>query len=337
MLQLDGSRGEGGGQVVRSALALAIITGTPFRMEKIRAGRSKGGLLRQHLTAVQAAARISNAQVSGAQLGSSVLTFAPQAAVAGEYHFAIGSAGSTTLVLQTVLLPLVLAGGRSRVTLEGGTHNPFAPPFEFLVESYLRLLNRMGPQVTARLERPGFFPAGGGRLEVTIEPGALRGIELLERGALRRRSAKVLLAHLPRHIAERELRVLGEQLGLGPEALQLVETPQSIGPGNAVLVEFAHEQVTEVFTALGQVGRPAEAVAGAAVDAAQRYAAGAAPVGPYLTDQLMLPLALAGAGAFRSTGMTPHAWTHLELIGRFLERRSRVEPLAGGEVLVAFG
>src|SRR5512138_2046230 len=163
MITIDGSQGEGGGQILRSALALSLVTGKPFRIENIRARRQKPGLMRQHLTAVNAAVEIGAAHVSGNTVGSSELTFAPTALRSGEYHFVVGTAGSCTLVLQTVLPALIIAEGSSEIRLEGGTHNPAAPPFDFLAGAFLPLLNRMGPDVRAALERPGFYPAGGGR------------------------------------------------------------------------------------------------------------------------------------------------------------------------------
>src|SRR5690349_406818 len=158
MILIDGSSGEGGGQILRSALALSILTRTPFKMERIRAGRDKPGLLRQHLTAVNAAQEVSSADVTGAELGSRDLTFKPRTVQGGDRSFSIGSAGSTTLVLQTILPALLRASGPSTITIEGGTHNPAAPPFEFLARAYLPLLARMGAKVELTLDQPGFFP-----------------------------------------------------------------------------------------------------------------------------------------------------------------------------------
>src|SRR3954466_3092396 len=170
MITIDGAAGEGGGQILRTSLGLSLVTGQPFRIVNIRAGRKKPGLLRQHLTAVQAATQIGDAVTDGLEMGSLEVVFRPERVRSGEYRFAVGTAGSTTLVLQTVLPALMLAGKPSRLVLEGGTHNPFAPPFDFLVQTYLPLLARFGPQVEAKLLRPGFFPAGGGRLEIDIQP-----------------------------------------------------------------------------------------------------------------------------------------------------------------------
>ena len=203
MLTIDGSFGEGGGQILRTALALSLVTGKPFRIDNIRAGRKNPGLLRQHLTAVNAATEISQAEVTGAGIGSRELTFAPGSVESGDYAFAVGTAGSTTLVLQTVLPALLIADGKSQLILEGGTHNPFAPPFDFLEQAFLPLVNRMGPRVTAELERPGFYPAGGGRMRVTIEPaGELKKhLDIPSRGEVRGRRAKAVVANLPISIA----------------------------------------------------------------------------------------------------------------------------------------
>ncbi len=173
MIHIDGAQGEGGGQILRSSLALAMVTGCGLTMERVRAGREKPGLMRQHLTAVRAAKEICGATVTGDAIGSSTLTFIPGSVRPGDYTFSVGTAGSATLVLQTVLPPLFIASGPSRLVLEGGTHNPWAPPFDFLQRAFLPLVNRMGPRVTATLERYGFYPAGGGRFVVEIEPARI--------------------------------------------------------------------------------------------------------------------------------------------------------------------
>lgn len=320
MLTIDGSVGEGGGQVLRTSLALAMVTGRAVRLHQIRARRAKPGLRRQHLVAVRAAAKLCNAVVQGAELGSRELTFEPRAVVPGEYQFDIGSAGSTTLVLHTLLPPLVTAAGPSRVVLEGGTHNPLAPPFEQFVESFLPLISRLGPRVTARLERHGFFPAGGGRIVVDIEPVArLTGLELRERGPLRRRWVQALVARLPRHIADRELAVVARRLGLAESEQRVIEIFDSRGPGNALLVGLESEGVTVVFSAIGRKGLPAEAVADDAAQQALTYLDAQVPVDEHLADQLLVPLALAGQGVFRTNTLSGHLLTQIELIPQFLD------------------
>ena len=330
MLVIDGSAGEGGGQILRTSLALSLVTGVPFRIEAIRAGRKKPGLLRQHLTAVQAAAEISGARMEGADMGSRALTFSPRAVEPGEYGFSIGTAGSATLVLQTVLPALVTASKPSRITLEGGTHNPAAPPFEFLERAFFPILNRMGPAVRGDLERHGFYPAGGGRLTVSIEPvSRLRGFEMHERGASTVRRATAIVAHLPEQIAQRELEVVARRLSWTGESLHTKVVSDSHGPGNILLLEIGSEHSHEVIAAFGARGITAEAVAENAVRDARRYLASEAPIGSYLADQILLPLALAGEGSYRTVTPSRHLRTNAAVIETFLPGRIRMEPVAG--------
>src|SRR6266481_5961180 len=208
MITIDGSQGEGGGQILRTSLALSLVTGQPFRMERIRAKRQKPGLLKQHLTGVEAAKTVGCAEVNGASLGSQTVVFVPGQVTPGNYRFAVGTAGSATLVLQTILPALLTASGPSTLTLEGGTHNPLAPPFDFLGRCFMPLIRRMGPSVELELKRPGFFPAGGGRFHARIEPvKQLSRLVLLDRGAICGRRARVWLSKLSPEVAERELAV----------------------------------------------------------------------------------------------------------------------------------
>jgi len=326
MITIDGSAGEGGGQILRTSLALSLVTGAPFRIEKIRAGREKPGLLRQHLTAVNAAAQIGQAKVEGAALKSCELSFEPGKILPGEHRFAVGTAGSTTLVLQTVLPALLTASATSTLFLEGGTHNPFAPPFDFFEKAFLPLIRRMGPGVHAFLEQPGFYPAGGGRIRVLVEPcAALSRLDLPHRGEVRRRLARALVAGLPRNIGDREVKAVRDLLGWERGSLRVEEVPNPAGPGNVLTLEIGSEQVTEVFTGFGQRGVRAEAVAAEAVDEARRYLASSAPVGVHLADQLLLPMALAGGGSFRTVAPSRHTITNLEVLKQFLELAVRVE------------
>jgi RNA 3'-terminal phosphate cyclase (ATP) len=320
MLTIDGSTGEGGGQIFRTSLALSLVTGTPFRIHHIRQARAKPGLRPQHLAALDAAATIGEADVDGGAVGAQEIVFRPRRVRAGTYHFDVGTAGSTGLVLQTVLLPLVMTRAPSSVTLEGGTHNTHAPPFDFLAAAFLPLVRRMGAGVDAELERPGFYPAGGGRVHVEITEGpALSPLSLLQRGATRRRLARAMVSRLPRQIADRELAVIRSRLGWEPDALQTVLVSDATGPGNIVLLSIESEHVTEVFTGFGERGVRAETVAEGAADEALRYESAGVPVGPYLADQLLLPLALAGGGVFRTVPLSLHATTNFEVIRLFLD------------------
>lgn len=319
MLEIDGSMGEGGGQILRTALSLSLYLQRPFRLSNIRIARRNPGLQRQHLAAVQAAALISRAEVTGADLGSTELCFTPRGLIAGKYRFDIGSAGSTTLLLQALLLPLLLAEAPSQLNLIGGTHNPMAPTFEFLQQAYLPLLARMGGHVALQLLSPGFYPVGGGELAVRIRPvSRLLPLQLAERGAIRDIRAVSLLSRLPEHIAERELKVVAEGLGLAPQALQVERTELARCPGNAVQVWVRSEACTELFSAIGQRGVPAEVVADGLVQQVRRYLAADVPVGPHLADQLLLPLAIAGGGSFVTLEPDRHTPTNIAVIRRFL-------------------
>lgn len=332
MLIIDGSQGEGGGQILRSSLALSLVSGQPFRIVHIRSGRKMPGLMRQHLTAVEAAVAVGRARVEGAHIGSQQLTFHPQGIAGGEYHFSVGTAGSCTLVLQTVLPALLTASVPSQLVLEGGTHNPFAPPFDFLARSFLPLIGRMGPQISARLLRSGFYPAGGGKFTVSIAPvPKLFPFDLMQRGAILQRSARATVARLPRSIAERELKVVRAGLGWDAQCCSVEEDTSSHGPGNVLCIEIAGEQVTEVFTGFGELGVSAETVAKRAVREAQEYLAAGVPVGCHLADQLLLPMALAGGGRFRTLAPTRHATTNAEVIRKFLPVEVTMRELAAND------
>jgi RNA 3'-terminal phosphate cyclase (ATP) len=319
LLTIDGTLGEGGGQILRTSLALSLCLGKPFRMTRVRAHRKKPGLQPQHLAAVKAAAEIGAAEVEGDVLGSGELTFAPQAVQPGHYRFATGTAGSATLVLQTVLPALLTAGRPSRLELSGGTHNPLAPSFDFLELAYLPLINRMGPRVTARLRQPGFYPVGGGVMEVEIEPAArLAPLQLDERGEILEQTACALVSRLPLHIAQRELDVIGTQLGLPAENLEAREITTASGPGNVVTVVIRSRYVTEVFAGFGMRGIRAEKVAAQVVERVRRYLAAGVPVGEQLADQLLLPLALAGGGSYVTLTPSRHTTTNGDVIRQFM-------------------
>jgi RNA 3'-terminal phosphate cyclase (ATP) len=234
----------------------------------------------------------------------------------------VGTAGSGTLVFQTVLPALMLASEPSRVVIEGGTHNTAAPPFDFLARTFLPLLERMGPKVLLQFERYGFYPAGGGRFCAEIHPvKALKGLQIGERGEITLRRAIGVVANLPRHIAQRELETVGKMLNWGPECFSVEESRNSAGPGNIVMIEIGSSEITEIFSAFGQVGLSAEKVASIAARDAREYLVSRAAAGEHLTDQLLLPLALAGAGFFTAEKINMHARTNMAVISEFLAVR----------------
>ncbi|MCR9140921.1 MAG: RNA 3'-terminal phosphate cyclase [bacterium] len=374
-ITIDGGAGEGGGQILRTSLALSLVTNRPLKIERIRAGRSKPGLLRQHLTAVRAAARIGGAGVRGDEIGSGELEFVPgerepgsqapdneskklaknknesgeRAADASgaresddELQFAVGSAGSATLVLQTIL-PVLFAPRFRRSIFErfrrlrfiGGTHNAFAPPFEFLEASYLPLVMRMpGAQAVpvVKLIRPGFYPAGGGEIEfVLADRDVVKGesaapvFDLSERGELQGLAARVISSNLARHVAERERETIQAHPAWGGADIAVENIRGGVGPGNVVLLLARYANVTEVFVEFGRQGLRAEKVAGQALAAAEGYLAGRGAAGEYLADQLLLPLALFGGGRFSTGRPSLHTITNIDVIRKFLEIEIRCE------------
>jgi RNA 3'-terminal phosphate cyclase (ATP) len=376
-VEIDGAHGEGGGQILRTSLALSMITGRPLRMRQIRAGRAKPGLRRQHLACVQAAARLCSAYVTGDRVGSQELTFEPGPIAGGpdaagpppragpEERLAedrargeidlvvdIGTAGSTSLVVQTILVPAIAAGIALTARVLGGTHNPMAPPFDFLERVFVPHLRAMGADVTITLDRHGFAVGGGapgkvdwhddetpnrGQLTVTVGAGgALRPIELLTAGAITARRATAILARLPTHIGERELGVVRERLGFTAEDCRVLEIAGAGGPANLLLIEVEREGGRELVTRFGERGLRAEVVADRACAELDAFLRADVPVGEHLADQLLLPLAIAGGGRFRCAPLSSHAVTNIATIRRFLDVPIRVDP-DGDAVIVAIG
>jgi RNA 3'-terminal phosphate cyclase (ATP) len=339
IIELDGGVGEGGGQILRTALTLSMIAGRAFRIANIRANRPKPGLLRQHLTAVRAAAEVSDAVVEGAELGARSLTFSPGVLRGGDYTFSIGSAGSAMLVLQTVLPALLFADAPSALVIEGGTHNGMAPPFEFIERTYLPLLAKMGAQANVSLERCGFYPAGGGRMRARIAPLAgktFTPISFSVRGAAQIHFAESLIAGIPGHVAERELEAIGSAFGWSGAQLRFRGLDHNQGPGNAVLITLAFEHVCEVVMALGEKNVSAEAVAERAIRLAQTYFASSAFASEYLADQLMIPVALAGEGSYTAMCASEHARTNAAVIEAFLPVKIEAKQVNDTHVLFSF-
>lgn len=325
MIEIDGSVGEGGGQIVRTSVGLSLSTGQPVRVKNVRARRKNPGLQKQHVTALNAAAAVSNASVSGAILHSTEFEFNPGKVQAGQYNFSVGTAGSTTLILQTILPALMIAEGSSEIHFEGGTHNPLAPPVDFLQKTYLPIISQMGPRVDLRFEQYGFYPAGGGRWSIKIEPSnGLKQHDFVDRGAMMNLRSRILIAQLPEHIAMRELTTL-VQAGIGKDHFEITRVDESNGPGNVVMIESISEKITEVFTGFGEQGLPAESVAEHAIREWKRYSNSNVFAGEHLADQLLVPMALAKGGSFTTLPLSGHAITNMDTIRHFLDVDFRTE------------
>jgi RNA 3'-terminal phosphate cyclase (ATP) len=333
LLELDGSIGEGGGQILRTSLALSLVAGRPFHLRKIRPGR-RPGLQPQHLASVRAASAVGMAQTHGAALDSTDLVFEPGQVAPGKYRFAIGTAGATGLVLQTVYLPIALrAGAPSELTLVGGTHVPASPCFHFLDVTWRRYLELLGMGIQLRLVRPGFYPRGGGLVQARVQPCShLRAIHLAERGAVTVATGFSAVPGLPMHIARRQTRQAASRLEQAGLRVELEEQTWAGGPGSVLAVVLETKPVPVLFFGLGARGKPAERVADEAVDQALAYLRAApAAVDAHSADQLVLPLALAeGPSTFGVAEVTLHLLTNVAVIRRFLERDIICEGNKGG-------
>lgn len=319
-IEIDGAQGEGGGQVLRTSLTLATCTGQDIIVKNIRAGRSRPGLLRQHLCAVRSAAAISNATVSGDELASQRVTFSPGAIKAGEYEFKIGSAGSTTLLMQTVMPALLRAEGESRIRLEGGTHNGSAPSVDFVEQAYLPTLARAGVEIRSRLITHGFYPNGGGTWEIAVRPWrSPKPVVLCDRGDFVERRAVIKSSAIDDHIAEREVKRVTVKMQW-PAAETEIQRVVSPGPGNIVSLRLRYEHATAIFEAVGALGISAERVAGRAISAAKRYQNGTYPVTDHLADQLLVPMVLGRGGEFVTGQLSEHMRTNIAVIEQIIGR-----------------
>jgi len=328
-ITVDGALGEGGGQVLRTSLTCALLTGTPVRVVNIRAGRPRPGLRPQHLAAVRAAAEISNARVEGARVGSREIAFWPDTVRPGRYRWDIGTAGAVTLVLQTVALPLALAGGKSRVTIRGGTHVPWSPTWAYVERQWAPFMKRLGLSMRLRLKRAGFYPHGGGEAEVYLEPATrpLHALNAPEGGMLERVEGTVYIANLPDHVARRQkLTALAALRHYSRQAKVTVRRLEAPSPGTLTLVEAHKAHGSGCYTALGERGKRAEVVAHEAVELLHAYVDSSATVDRYLADQLLLPLALADApSTFSTECVTSHLLTNARLVARLLSAEIHVE------------
>ncbi len=329
MVEIDGSLGEGGGQVIRSSLTLAVMTGQPVHITHIRSRRARTGLQPQHLMAVRAAAQISGAEVEGAAIGSSELTFRPNGIYGGNYRFDIGTAGATSLVVQTVFLPLAvrnsvalrnLVSEPSEVMVIGGTHVPHSPAFHYLSLNWLPVLRDLGCDVDLDMLLAGFYPQGQGQVRATFRPVArLSPLDLPERGALRAIRGISAVANLDMSIAERQQQTALQRLKGRANRLdiELVDMPaRTKGTMLLLLAEFRHS--TACYFSLGALGKRAEQVADEACLWLEKFLDSTGSTDEYLADQLLLPLAFAdGDSRFRTALVTDHLRTNAAVIEAF--------------------
>jgi RNA 3'-terminal phosphate cyclase (ATP) len=336
IVRIDGSYGEGGGQILRTSLALSCVLGRPFEIVNIRKSRRKPGLQPQHLTAVKAAETISRAKVTGAELSSMRLSFYPRAIPGGgEYHFDVsekkGSAGSTSLVLQTVLLPLARAQQKSRITVIGGTHVPWSPPFHYLRQVFLPLLGSLGVFAEIEIQKWGWYPMGGGIITAQLQPAqVLAPVSLIHRGSLVRITGVSAASNLPKEIPVRQQqRALKRLSARGIDArIDLVDAP-STGKGTFLLLIAEFGNITVGFGSLGEIGKRAEQVADEACDDLLAYTDTNGVLDPCLADQIIPWLALAGGkSSFTTSRITRHLLTNLWIVQQFLDLDIQV---TGGE------
>lgn len=327
MIDIDGAMGEGGGQVLRSCLSLSLVTGQAFEISNIRLGRKKPGLRAQHLASVEIAASVGRAIVEGAELNSTSLLFSPKSIKPGNYSCDIGTAGSTSLVLQTVCLPLSLSSIPSTLNISGGTHAPLAPSFDFLKQHWAYYLKILGFRISLDLEKAGFFPQGGGKIRATIKPlKSVAALNLMERGSLKQIRGLSAIANLDRRIAERQrdqvIRQLGQRYPIND--IRIVHLPSKYkGTTLCLVCEFEHSQCC--YFSLGALGKPAEKVADEVCEQIEFLLSSEATLDEYLSDQLLLPLTFAKSQSTYSTAMvTSHMLTNAEVIQSFLPTKINI-------------
>jgi len=339
MVSIDGNMGEGGGQILRTCLSLSLITGKPFKISNIRSGRSKPGLLAQHLSAVLLSQKVSRAQVNGAKLGSQTLTFYPGEIQSGKFQSEIGTAGSTSLVLQTVYLPLSFSDNPSRIRISGGTHVPFAPTFDWLKLHWIIFLEKIGLDVELEFFGAGFYPQGGGEIHAQINPVSMaKGLELSKRGTLKQIRGISAVANLDRKIAERQrervIRRLGSKFPLND--IRIKKLPSKF-KGTSILLVCEFENSQCCYTALGALGKPAEQVADEACDKVEQFLDAGCSIDEYTADQLVLPLSLAKSDStFTISIITDHLLTNVQVINEFIQPNIEIRGNVGspGEILI---
>jgi RNA 3'-terminal phosphate cyclase (ATP) len=338
VIDIDGSYGEGGGQLVRTAVALAAITGKAVRIRDIRAKRKQPGLAAQHLAALRAVAALADAQSSGLELRSRTIEFAPQALRGGEFRCDVGTAGSITLVLQALLPVMIAAGRQCEVTVAGGTDVRAAPPLDYFRAVLLALLQRMGARVQLAIERRGYYPRGGGEVTLAVAPGALRPLVAEHPGSIREIAGLAHAGNLPLHIAQRMraavLARLDERLRRDAAvATEVLGAEEAVGQGGAIVAWVRTEHTVLGAGRVAERGVRAETLGDAVGASLAADIAAGATLDEHAADQLLIYLALARGGAFLTRAVSSHAQTAMWLIEQFLPVRFAVSS-AGGPMRV---
>lgn len=318
---IDGSYGEGGGQILRTALTLSAILGRPVEIVKIRAGRKNPGLQAQHLACVRALVELTAAEVQGAELGSTFLYFKPGPISGGEYRFDVGTAGAVSLVFQTIFAPLACARMPSALTMTGGTHVPWSPPAPYMSEVFLPIAGQMGLSASWQVQRPGFYPRGGGVVRAVVQPSTrLTPVDLSERGELVAIRGHSTVARLPRRIAERQAVHVQRRLEDAGYAAEIeVQELDAACPGDSLFLWAEFVRSRAGFGALGERGKPAERVADEAVEALLEFLAGDFATDSHMADQLAILMALApGRSVVTTARVSQHLLTNLWTIQQYL-------------------
>ena len=331
-LKIDGSMGHGGGQILRSSLALSCILGIPFEMTDIRKGRPQPGLRRQHLCGVKACAEICGAQIEGAELGSDALSFVPKKIKSGSYHFAVGSGGSVTLVLQSVLLPLAVQKLPSQLIVDGGTYCPHAPAGEFFAESLVTRMNRMGYSIEANIEKFGFYQAGGGQIFVACNSSTqFRPIDWIGREKQRNCTVQLITSHFPEKTTLKIRKLITKEFV--PYEMEIIEKTTIEEPGAAVIVKTGCAEYPLIFSDIAAYGYSSEALANNLGKQLRNFFAAEVPIEAHLADQLILPLGFAAGGKFLTSHLSEHLESCCHTFELFTGKKVGLEK-AGKELLV---
>lgn len=333
MIEINGATGEGGGQIVRTSLALALITGQEFTIRSVRANRARSGLRPQHLAAVELAARISNARVEGVGLDAAAFSFFPGEIRAGNYRHKIPTAGSAVLLLQTVALPLISRASKSTLNLTGGTHVPFSPAYPYIEHTWKNYLTMLGLRMKMDLDLAGYYPLGGGEIRCQLFPAStITPVHLTEKGKLVRLRGCAVVSNLDPDIARRmKHQILSRLQPITRDVKISVVEQASPGTGAYCCIIAEFERTTQTFCALGKKGKRAEVVADEAVDSFLNFLQVPGAIDRYSADQLLLPLSFAEAESiFTTTELTSHLFTNAEIINQFIGCEISISGAPGG-------